>query len=89
MTTKELSNMWWRANSLMADDLKKSSKARLPKEFYGGIQTSNYSAVPENLCQALINYREVCLPDRLYGGRSTQPDVVTVTNNNEPLHKKV
>ena len=84
--------MWWRANSLMADELKKSSKARLPKEFYGGNQTSNFSPVHENLCyhhRALISYREVCLPDRLYGGRSTQPDVVTVTNNNEPLHKKV
>ena len=92
--------MWWRANSLMTDDLKKSSKAKLSKEFYVKSQTQNHKACTENLsnknlknselCElnrALISYKDVCLPDRIHGGRSTQPNVVP--DNNELLQKQV
>ena len=89
--------MWWRANTLMAEELKRSSKTKLPKEFYGKSQTQNHKACLENSSnrnselrhfnRALTSYKEVCLPDRIHGGRSTQPNVVP--DNNELLQKQV
>ena len=87
----------WRAKSLMADDLKKSLSARLPKRFYGGEQSENIEAASRyqnskyaEMCQlnkSLISYKDVSLPDRIYGGRNTAPEVFV--ENNEPLHIKV
>eukprot|EP00111_Clytia_hemisphaerica_P005772 TCONS_00016724-protein len=79
--------MWWRATSLMTEDLKKSSKARLPKGFHRGrnqIQSfqPGRGNTPEDdeLCQVkktLISYKDVTLPDKLYGGRNTKPCIVS------------
>ncbi|XP_066919811.1 interaptin-like [Clytia hemisphaerica] len=93
--------MWWRATSLMTEDLKKSSKARLRKEFYRGgnkIQgsqsgrgnTPSQNSDTDELCQinrTLISYKDVSLPDKLYGGRNTQPCIVT--DDKELLQKKI
>eukprot|EP00111_Clytia_hemisphaerica_P000041 TCONS_00000106-protein len=93
--------MWWRATSLMTEDLKKSSKARLPKGFYHGenqIQgfqsgcgnTLSRNLNDDELCQTnrtLISYKNVTLPDKLYGGRNKQPCIVT--DDKEFLQRKI
>ncbi|XP_066919739.1 girdin-like [Clytia hemisphaerica] len=89
--------MWWCATSLMAEDLKKSSKTRLPKGFYrGGNQIKSFQSglesTPEDdeLCQVnrtLISYKDVSLTDKLYGGRNTKPYIVT--DDKESLQRKI
>uniref|UniRef100_A0A7M5WZ94 Uncharacterized protein n=1 Tax=Clytia hemisphaerica TaxID=252671 RepID=A0A7M5WZ94_9CNID len=90
--------MWWRATSLMTEDLKKSSKARLSKGFYcGEIQMQSFQSdsrvnTPEDeqLCQinrTLISYKDVSLPEKLYGGRNTKPRIAT--DDKESLQRKI
>ncbi|XP_066927747.1 uncharacterized protein [Clytia hemisphaerica] len=90
--------MWWRATSLMTENLKKSSKAKLPKGFYRGrnpMQSFQLGRgnTPEDdeLChqinRTLISYKDVSLPDKLYGGRNTKPCIVT--DDKEFLQRKI
>ncbi|XP_066911829.1 interaptin-like [Clytia hemisphaerica] len=93
--------MWWRATSLMTEDVKKPSEARLPKGFYRGgnpIQGSqsgrgnkpSRNSEAGELCETdrtLISYKDVTLPDKLYGGRNRQSCIVT--DDKELLRRKI
>ncbi|XP_066920637.1 interaptin-like [Clytia hemisphaerica] len=89
--------MWWRATSLMTEDLKRSSKVRLSKGFYRGEnQIKSYESgcgntpKDDELCQihrTLISYKDVTLPDKIYGGRNKQSYIVT--DDNKSLQRKI
>ena len=82
---------------MVADDLKKSSRARLPKQFYReeqaqdtGVSKQNYTTKYEELLKlnrSLITYKDISLPDTIYGGRNSLPQ--SCIGANELLQEKV
>eukprot|EP00111_Clytia_hemisphaerica_P021038 TCONS_00062031-protein len=87
----------FRVKTMMADDLKKSSRARLPKYFYHkdehqgmdsseGYRNNKYEELMK-LNRSLIVYRDIALPDTIYGGRNVLPEVSVGTN--ELLQNKI